>query len=135
MSMQCTSCGKPYQPSRAVAPFAAAGIYPPIYTPGACECGGTRFEGMCSSADSWHDDSQRLLNAMALATRERIGVLPADDPRTDWSGYMSRKRHKRRGIDSWTAYAPTPAEAIEAVWAEFMASNVLVSRQGGADHD
>lgn len=124
MPMHCTACRKPYQPSRALAPYAAAGIGAPAYTPGACECGGTQFEGAFSSADSWHDDGQRLLSAMALATRERIGVLPADGDRTDWCGYMTRKREKRKGSQSWHAYGRTPAEAIEATWAEFMASNV-----------
>ncbi len=125
MSMKCTACRKPYQPSRALAPFAAGGMYPPAYTPGACECGGTQFEGVFSSGDSV--DNQRLLNAMALATRERIGVLPADGDRTDWCGYMTRKREKRKGSQSWHAYGPTPAEAIEATWAEFMASNAKFS--------
>lgn len=67
-------------------------------------------------------DEQRALGAVVLAMRERIGVLPGEGDRTDWCGYMTRKRDKRKGFDSWTAYAPTPAEAIEAVWAEFLSS-------------
>ena len=66
-------------------------------------------------------DIKRASDAYALMERERIGVLPADEPRNDWCGYMTRKRHKRKGIDSWNAYAPTPVEAIEAVWAKFQA--------------
>lgn len=126
MSMQCTACRRPYRPQTVLAPYAAAGIGTPSYTPGACECGGTQFEGAFSSADTcWSasPDDQRLLEAMALAVRERIGVLPADGQRTDWAGYMTRKREKRKGSESFHAYAPTPAEAIEATWAAFMASN------------
>ena len=52
MTMYCTACRKPYQPSRAMAPFAVGAIYPAGYTPGACECGSTRFAGAFSSADA-----------------------------------------------------------------------------------
>lgn len=124
MAMYCTACHRPYRPQTVLAPYAAAGIGTPTYTPGACECGSTQFEGTFSSADCcWSADDERLRAAMALAVRERIGVLPADGDRTDWCGYMTRKREKRKGSESFHAYAPTPAEAIEATWAAFMAAN------------
>ena len=64
----------------------------------------------------------RLDAALALQLSERISVLPADAPRTDWCGHMLRKRDKRKGCDSWCAYAPTPMEAIEAVYEEYLRS-------------
>ena len=79
----------------------------------------------------WRSDSNggvaaiatRKLAAFDLMVRERISVLPADGKRTDWCGHMIRQRHKRKGCDSWCVYAATPEEAIEAVYAEFMAAN------------
>lgn len=79
-------------------------------------------------------DRARLLAAHDLALQERIGVLPADPPRTDWCGYIMRRKGWTRGprprrpqFDSWTAYAPTPTEAIEAVWAAYQASQAAPS--------
>jgi hypothetical protein len=86
--MKCTACGRPYQPSRAIAPHAAPGFGPQRFTPTTCECGNDSFTGFVSMGYGYaHEDSEDaagvLLRAGTLIHVEGMPFRLLKDTRVD----------------------------------------------------